>query len=304
MQQEPALSPPKGTAIVLPAERGRRSSRRAIQELVRTQPLGTVGILLLLIASAVAIAAPWLAPFDPNQQHYESVFQPPGGGFLLGTDNFGRDGLSRLMWGGRITLYVGLLSIALGSTGGFILGIVSGFWGGVVDAVLQRLMDILMSFPLLVLAIVIVSSLGPSVHNVVLAIAIVVVPRTARVLRSSALSVKATQYVDAARAIGCGQWRILRAHIAPNCFAPYIIMATISLAEAILIESTLSFLGMGAPPPAATWGSMLSEARSYMRSAPWLAVYPGLAVSVAIFSANMLGDAVRDLLDPRLRGSR
>ena len=265
--------------------------------------MGAIGALFILAIVLLAILAPLIAPYDPYELRSDLLFRPPSGQFWLGTDDYGRDVLSRIIYGARISLYVGILAVILGTTHGLLWGLISGYFGGRTDFIIQRVMDSLMAFPTLVLALAIVAALGQSTFNVILAVAIVLTPNANRVIRSSVLSLKEHVYVDAARAIGCPTWRILLGHILPGCVAPYIIMATVALGSAILAEASLGFLGLGTPPPEPSWGSMLSgAAQKYIRQAPWMAIYPGIAISLAVFGFNMLGDAVRDVLDPRLRG--
>ena len=277
---------------------------KALCTFARRKPLGAAGALLILLAVFLALLAPALAPYNPIEIHYGKQFRPPGGEFLLGTDNYGRDVLSRLLYGARVSLYVGIASVALGVTGGSLLGLVSGFWAGSpFDTALQRVVDALMAFPTIIMALIISIALGSSVNSVVIAISLAFGPDAQRVLRSAALSVREAQYVEAARAIGCSTPRILFLHILPQCIPHYLIIATALLGQAIIVESAISFVGAGPPPPTPTWGNMLSEAvRFYAERAPWLVVWPGLAISLTVYGFNLLGDAVRDVLDPRLRG--
>ena len=273
-----------------------------LRAFVRGSPIGAVGGAIGLIMLLTAILAPVIAPQDPYRINYDRLFAPPGARFLLGSDEFGRDVLSRVIYGARISLYVAVLAVALGQAGGAVFGIISGYFGGRTDMLIQRVMDTFMSLPALVLALAIVAALGPSVNNVVLAIGIVQVPRAARDMRSAALMVRANQYVEAARAVGCTHGRVLLQHVLPNCTAPFIIIATAALGIAILTEGSLSFLGLGTPPPTPSWGSMLSGAGlQYAEKAPWLGVFPGLAMTMAVFGFNLLGDALRDAFDPRMR---
>ncbi|MBI2909055.1 MAG: ABC transporter permease [Chloroflexi bacterium] len=282
--------------------RPRASRWRGLSQFVRRKPLGAAGAAVLTLLVLVAVFAPLVAPYDPYDMHYENAFNPPGLGFLLGTDNFGRDLFSRIMWGARISLYVGVISVAFGTTLGAVLGLISGYWGGSTDIVLQRIVDVLLAFPMLILAMAVMAALGASLNNVIIAVGVVLIPQAARVVRSSTLSIKENDYVLAARAIGCTAWRILFIHVLPQCLAPYIIVATAALGWAILTEATLSFLGFGTPPPIPSWGAMLSGgAQVFMEKAPWMAIFPGVAVTLAVFSVNLLGDGLRDVLDPRLR---
>lgn len=260
------------------------------------------GVLIGLLVLA-ALFAPFLAPYDPYEIRALEIFVPPGHKFWLGTDDFGRDVFSRIIYGARISLYVGLLSVGLGTTMGALIGLISGYWGGTIDDVLQRVMDSLLAFPSLILALAIVAALGQSTTNVIIAVAITTIPSSARVIRASVLSVRTHLYVEAGRALGAPETRLLFAHILPNCFAPYIVLATTALGNAILAEAALSFLGLGTPPPEPSWGTMLSGgAQSYVWQAPWMAIFPGVAISLAVYGFNLFGDALRDLLDPRLKG--
>ncbi len=289
------------TVPVVPARRG-PNVLSAIVSMALSKPLGAFGAVVILLVLFVALAAPLLAPYDPLAMNFDAPFAPPSGRFVLGADEFGRDVLSRIIWGSRISVYVGVVSVVLGQAIGGTLGLVSGFLGGKVDVLIQRIVDMLMSFPMLVLALSIVAALGPSPINVVLAISIVQVPRSSRIIRSAALLVKEMQYVEAGRAIGATGARILWRHVLPNCLAPFIVIASTTLGLAILTEASLSFLGVGTPPPNPSWGAMLSgTGRSYVEIAPWLAIFPGLALTLTVFGFNLLGDALRDVLDPRLR---
>jgi peptide/nickel transport system permease protein len=288
-----------------PAGQGQTSWRQGVYHFVRAKPLGALGGLLIVAMVVMALFASLLAPYDPYELHVSQMFAPPGRTFLLGTDEYGRDLLSRLLYGARVSLYVGLLAVGCGTTSGALLGLVSGYFRGKTDFVLQRLMDWLMAFPTLVLALAIVAALGQSTFNVILAVAVVIVPTAARVIRATVLTVREQVFVEAGRAIGCSNGRLLFQHIVPNCLAPYLILATAGLGNAILAEAALSFLGLGTPPPEPSWGTMLSgAAQQYVWRAPWMAIFPGVAISLAVFGFNLFGDALRDVLDPRLRGTR
>ncbi len=272
--------------------------------MARAKPLGTVGAALVLLMLLMAVAAPMLAPYDPNVMSMGERLAGPSGRHLLGTDSFGRDVFSRILYGAQVSLYVGVLATTLGTIFGGFWGLVSAYFGGFADDLIQRLMDILLALPQLVLAIALVAALGASVNNVVIALAVVLTPSGNRVVRSAALAEKERQYVEAARCIGCGHLRIILVHLLPNVTAPIIVLASVVLGLAILTEASLSFLGLGPPPPAATWGAMLSlEGQKYFEEAPGLALFPGVAISLAVLGFNFLGDALRDLWDPRLRGS-
>jgi peptide/nickel transport system permease protein len=271
--------------------------------LLRRKPLGAVGAVLLCLFVGVAVLAPVLATHDPNLNDHRARIQPPSVRHWFGTDNFGRDIYSRVVYGTRISIGVGVLATLLGTSIGGLAGLLSGFFGGRIDQLSQRLADILFTIPSLVLAMVIVTMLGPSLLNVIIAIAIPRLPDTNRVMRSAVLAVKTNVYVEAARAVGCTPWRIILWHLLPNITAPYIVVATAGLGGDILVEASLSFLGLGVPPPAPSWGRMLSlEGMRYFETAAWMAIFPGICISAAVFGANLFGDALRDILDPKLRG--
>ena len=282
----------------------RLSAAEEVVKFIRTKPLGAAGALIILGMMGLAFFAGALAPYDPYVGDYGQQFVRPSAEHWFGTDEFGRDVLSRIMFGARIALFVGFTASFFGCTIGALLGVISAFWGGRVDLLLERLMDILLAFPQLILALAIASILGPAVQNVVIAISIPVIPRVARVVRSAALSVKEHVYVEAVQALGASRRRVILQHIIPNVMAPYIIMVTAQLGGAILAEAALSYLGLGTAEPTPSWGLMLSgSAPSYAEKAPWIALFPGIAISLAVFGSNLLGDALRDTLDPRLRGA-
>lgn len=270
---------------------------------VHRKPLGALGGLVMCAFVVAAIAASLLAPYSPEEIHRLQRFEPPSAHFVLGTDHLGRDILSRIIFGAQISLMVGVAAVAMGTSLGTVLGLISGYAGGKVDAVIQRAIETVMAFPLLVLALTLVTALGPSIWNVTIAISVILLPEAARVIRGQTLSIKENQYVDAAKAVGCTNTRIVFRHILPQCVASAIVLASVQFGYAIVVEATLSFLGVGTPPPAASWGAMLSGlSRLYLEKAPWIAIFPGLALSAAVFGINLFGDALRDVLDPRLRG--
>ena len=280
-----------------------RSRRAALGRFVRKNPLGAVGGVLIVVMVIAALGADLLATHNPVRTSSQ-VLAAPGSEFWLGSDNLGRDLYSRIVHGSRISLAVGIASTLLGGVVGGLLGLISGYLGGRTDLLLQRLMDVMQALPILVLALVLAAALGPSLTNTIVAISVVIVPRAARVVRASVLSIREFVYVESARALGVGHARVAFRHILPNTFGPFIVLVTAQLGGAILVEAALSFLGLGVPEPYPSWGRMLSiAAAEYAQKAPWLVIYPGLAISLAVFGTNLLGDALRDSLDPRLRGS-
>ena len=284
--------------------RARRHGRRVdLLGRARRRPMGALSAGVIAALLLIAVLAPLLTTYSPAEIDSESVLTPPGRAHLLGTDNLGRDVFSRVVYGARHSLYIGLASVALGSIGGGLVGLVSGYRGGSTDAVAQRLVDALMAFPTLILALTIVAALGASLSNVIGAVAIAQAPWVSRVVRATTLSARELQHVEAARALGCSDFRIIAVHVAPQCLGPFLVVATAALGAAIITEASLSFLGLGVPPPAPSWGGMLSGAtRDYAHAAPWMAIAPGAAISMAVYSFNLLGDTLRDELDPRQRG--
>jgi peptide/nickel transport system permease protein len=282
--------------------RSLRAGIDAVLRFARRKPLGAAGAVIVLGMAIMAGAAEVIAPYHPLQTDYLHMLAAPGATHWLGTDEFGRDLLSRLIYGARTALLVGFVSAFVGATGGLIIGVVSAYFGGRVDLAIQRVMDVFMSFPLIILALAVVAILGTGIEKVIVAITVPMIPRAARVCRSTALGIRAMPYVDAARAAGFRHRRIMFRHILPNVMAPYLIMLTAFLGQAILLEASLSFLGLGVQEPTPAWGLMLhGGATQYAESAPWMAISPGVAISLAVFAFNLFGDALRDVLDPRLR---
>jgi peptide/nickel transport system permease protein len=268
----------------------------------RRWPLGAAGAAIILLMIGSAVFAPFIAPYDPLETDFAAQFSPPTTAHWLGTDAFGRDLLSRIIYGSRTALLVGFASAFMGATLGAMLGVASAYFGGRIDLVVQRLVDIFLAFPIIILALAVVSILGIGISNVILAITIPMIPNCARVVRSSALAVRQMPYVDAARAAGFGYARIIFRHMLPNVMAPYLIMLTAFVGQAILLEASLSFLGLGVAEPTPAWGLMLRGAAvEFAESAPWMAIFPGLAISLGVFAFNLFGDSLRDALDPRLR---
>jgi peptide/nickel transport system permease protein len=293
------------TAIAVPVGRASRDGIVAVVvRFARKKPLGAAGGVLMLVMLVTAVFADVLQTHDPIATNAAYTLGAPNAEHWLGTDHLGRDIYSRIVHGARVSLVVGVASTLLGSVLGGIIGLLSGYVGGTSDLVTQRLLDILQGLPLLVLALVMSAALGPSIHNVIIAISIPIVPRAARVIRSSVLSIREMQYVEAARALGVRHVRIAFRHILPNTIGPFIVLCTAQLGSAILVEATLSFLTLGVPEPYPSWGRMLSvSAAEYAQKAPHLVLFPGVAISLVVFGSNLLGDALRDTLDPRLRGS-
>jgi len=283
----------------------RRRFFRFWGEFIRRRPLGAFGLLLMIVMILSAIFADRIAPYDPTALSFKDLLAPPSPDHLMGTDNFGRDVFSRLVFGSRTALLLGFTASIVGCTLGLALGIIGAYVGGMTDQLIQRLMDVLISFPLIVIAIAVVAALGTGedkIGNVIAAITVPIIPRVARVVRSSALSVVQMPYIEATRSVGSGAVRIMLRHVAPNVFAPYLIMMTAFLGQAILLEASLSFLGLGVFEPTPSWGLMLRGAgMQFLERAPWLAIAPGIAISVAVFGFNLFGDSLRDALDPRLR---
>jgi peptide/nickel transport system permease protein len=297
------------TVVTAPAESAYRPplSRHPVVLFIRMQPTGAAGLGFITLLFFAGIFADFVAPYDPLELDYGAMLAPPSLDHWMGTDAFGRDVFSRIIYGARTALAVGFLSSALGCGIGAAIGVVSAYFGGRIDMVIQRLMDILLAFPIIVLALAVVAVLGkwPVLgldFNLIIAIAIPMIPKVARVVRSSALAIRELPYIDAARAAGYGHARIIFRHIAPNVVAPFLIMFTAFIAQAILLEASLSFLGLGVTEPTAAWGLMLSgTSQEFYSQAPWMIIFPGLAISLAVFAFNLFGDSLRDYLDPRLK---
>ena len=271
------------------------------------QPLGAAGLVVIVLMGICAAFAQWVAPYDPLTVDYNAMLARPSGEHWLGTDSFGRDVLSRIIYGARTALAIGFIASFLGCTAGAVIGVASAYFGGKIDLVIQGVMDVLLSFPIIVLAMVVVAVLGKRTafgvdFNLIAAIALPIVPRMARVSRASTLSIVAMPFIDAARAAGFGHSRIILRHIVPNIVAPYLIMVSASMAQAILLEASLSFLGLGVTEPTPAWGLMLSgTSADFYQTAPWMILFPGVAITFAVFAFNLFGDSLRDWLDPKLK---
>ena len=299
----------QGTAQTLlePTITGLRPKQTFLQQFVsflKTKRLGTFGLVVATMMVIAAVFAPVIANHDPYATTVEHIYESPNTDYFFGGDNLGRDVFSRIIYGARISLVVGIVSSFIGCTIGMMVGVFSVHFGGKTDLIIQRFIDAMIAFPTLILAIAIMAALGASIMNVIIALSIVYVPSTARILRAQYLAIKEMDYVLSARAVGAGGWRIMIKHMIPNAFALYLVIVTFHLGGAIIAEASLSFLGVGSPPDVPSWGGMLSGAASqYVAIAPWLAVFPGAAIFIVVFSWNVLGDALRDVLDPRLRGT-
>jgi len=293
---------PQSDATEVEALLRRHTLRGRTVEFFRRKPLGTAGLLIVLLIAVAGIFAGWIAPFDPEENDFNAMMVAPGLEHILGTDQFGRDIFSRLVFGARTAMIVGFGAAVGGGIIGLVLGVTSAYFGGWFDLVLQRIFDILMAFPLIILALAVVSVFGTGVFNVVVAITIPLVPRCGRVVRASALAVREVPYVDAARALGFGHARIVLCHMVPNVLAPFLILLSAFVGQAILAEASLSYLGLGVQEPVAAWGLMLQgSAEDYATTAPWIAIFPGLAIVLTVLGASLFGDALRDAIDPKLR---
>ena len=278
-----------------------REATAAAGHLLRRQPLGAAGGLIVLALIAVAVLAPRLAPHGPKEATF-APYLPPSAEFPMGTDQIGRDVLSRVVWGARLSLYVGLVSVVFGITAGSLWGAVTAYLGGAADTGSQRVVDSVMALPPIILALALMAALGQSVNNVIIALVVLLTPTAARTIRSIALGIVASPYMESARAVGATNWRIISRHLIPNCMAGYIVLVTTNVSYAIVVEASLSFIGAGAPPDEPSWGGMLTAGIQALETAPWMVFFPGLAISLAVFGLNLFGDSIRDVTDPRLRG--
>ena len=274
--------------------------RLFVRQFVRNRT-AVLGLVIVIVMTLTAILAPWFAPQDPELQIYADTLQPPSTKYLLGTDDLGRDILSRIIFGARASLPVGTISMAVSSVIGVLLGLLAGYYGGRIDTVIMRIMDAVLAFPTLLLAIFLVAILKPSLQNAMLAIVIVSIPSFARVTRANVLSIKETEYIEASRAIGAGDWRIMMGHVLPNVMSPIIVQVSLGIGRAILIEASLSFLGLGIQPPTPAWGSMVNNGRQFITMAWWMTTFPGLAIFLTVLAFNFIGDGLREAFDPRQR---
>jgi peptide/nickel transport system permease protein len=294
-------------STISPADANDVSARRATRmrraaQFCRRELLGTFGLLLVLMMALTGIFAELIAPYNPTANDFGAMMEAPSTAHLLGTDQFGRDLLSRIIFGARTAMIVGLTSALVGGVVGLVLGVGSAYFGGTTDLILQRVFDVLMAFPLIIMALAVVAIFGTGVQNVIMAITIPLIPRCARVVRASALSIREVPYVDAARALGYSHLRIILFHMVPNVMAPFLIMVTAFVGQAVLAEASLSYLGLGVQEPVPAWGLMLQGGtEEYATTAPWIAIFPGVAIVLAVLGINLFGDALRDTFDPKLR---
>ena len=280
----------------------RSSAVEALLAFARNHPLGAAGAVIVVVMILAAVFADLITTSDPEQIDFEAMLASPSWAHPLGTDNYGRDILTRIIYGARTALMVGFVAAFVGASIGLVLGVASAYFGGMFDLIFQRVMDVFLAFPLIILALAVVAVLGTGTENVIIAITIPFIPQCARVVRSNALALREIPYVDAARACGFSHIRIILRHMAPNVMAPFLIMITAFVGQAILLEASLSYLGLGVQEPIPAWGLMLQGgAEEYAESAPWVAIFPGLAITLAVFAFNLFGDALRDVLDPKLR---
>jgi peptide/nickel transport system permease protein len=286
----------------LPTAPSQRRRGKRVVAFAIAYPATTIGAILCLLVLAGALLAPWLAPFDPNDQHIIDRLAPPGGDYLLGTDAYGRDVLSRILWGARISLAIAVSSITVAIVIGGTIGMVSGYVGGQIDLIVMQTMDVLLSFPSLILGLIVVALLGPDLINLVAAIALTAIAPFARIARAPVLSLKERTFIEAGRALGFSHLRILFVHILPNILSEVLVMGSLWMATAVRTEASLSFIGLGVKPPTATWGGMMREGFENILDAPWLSIWPGIAILLLVLGLNMIGDGLRDATDPRLRG--
>jgi peptide/nickel transport system permease protein len=288
------------TLIHGPSKKSLRPFQRALNALVRHR-LAQIGFVGFVFIAVITIFAPSISPYDPLAMNYSELMQAPSAKHLFGTDDLGRDVLSRVLWGGRETLKAGYMAVLIGLGGGIVVGLFSGYVGGRTDDLIQRIVEILMAFPSILLLLSIIAALGPDLTTVIIAIGIASIPGYSRLMRGSVISAKNFEYITAARLVGAKDRRIMFKHILPNIIAPILIYGTLDLAGAIMLTAGLSYLGLGAQPPSAEWGAMLNYGRSYLRAAWWMSIFPGLAVYVAMLSINLFGEGLRDALDPKTR---
>ena len=281
-----------------------RSNRRNLYvvHLIRSNPRIIIGVAIILGFVLCALLAPWISPYDPIKIDLRAKYKPPSAEHLLGTDYVGRDVLSRLIWGTRVSLLTSILAIGFAAVFGLLLGVSAGYFGGITDTIISRFVDIMLALPAFIMAIILMGVLGRGFANMILAIGVGMSPRIARVVRGAALKIKENEFVEAAKTFGYGGWRIIFRHIIPHCMTPVVVYATLLLGSAVMLEAGLSFLGLGIAPPTASWGLMVTEGADVMRNLPWIVSAAGLCIVILVLGFNLLGDGLRDHLDPRLRG--
>jgi peptide/nickel transport system permease protein len=278
------------------------SQRRILVRAFRRNKTSVVGLIMALCVVVIALIAPWISFYDPISQDLNAQHGPPSWAHPFGTDSYGRDQLSRIVWGSRVSLVVGILSVLFAMAAGIPLGMIGGYQGGRIDGLVLRFIDIFMSFPIVILGLLVLAVMGPGLIKIVIAISIALTPRIARLARGSTLSVKGKEYIEAARAIGQNDSRIMMIHVLPNIFGEILVMGTLWVATAIIVEASLSFIGLGVRPPTPSWGAMIRDGMDQLTNAPWLSIFPGVAIFVSVFSFNLIADGLRDISDPKLRG--
>ena len=278
------------------------SQREILIKTFKSNKTSVVGLFMAFAVVVIALLSPWISPYDPIAQDMNIQHDPPSWAHPFGTDSYGRDQLSRILWGSRVSLVVGILSVLFAMAIGIPLGMVGGYKGGRVDSLVLRFIDIFMSFPIVILGLLILAIMGPGLIKIVIAIGVALIPRIARLARGSTLSVKGKEYIEAARAVGQGDGKIMFIHVLPNIFGEILVMGTLWVATAIIVEASLSFIGLGVRPPTPSWGAMIRDGLDQLTNAPWLSIFPGLAIFVSVFSFNLIADGLRDISDPKLRG--
>jgi peptide/nickel transport system permease protein len=278
------------------------SQRAILLRTFKSNKTSVVGLILAFCVVMIALTASWISPYDPISQDMDIQHAPPSWAHPFGADSYGRDQLSRILWGSRVSLVVGILSVLFAMAVGIPLGMVGGYKGGRVDSFVLRFIDIFMSFPIVILGLLILAIMGPGLIKIVIAIGVALIPRIARLARGSTLSVKGKEYIEAARAVGQGDGKIMFIHVLPNIFGEILVMGTLWVATAIIVEASLSFIGLGVRPPTPSWGAMIRDGLDQLTNAPWLSIFPGLAIFVSVFSFNLIADGLRDISDPKLRG--
>jgi len=278
------------------------SEKKVIIRTFRSNKTSVVGLLMAVCLVIIALISPWISPYDPISQDMNVQHSPPSWAHPFGADSYGRDQLSRILWGARVSLVVGVLSVFFGMAAGIPLGMIGGYKGGIIDNLVLRFIDIFMSFPIVILGLLVLAIMGPGLIKIVIAIGVALTPRIARLARGSTLSVKGKEYIEAARAIGQNDSRIMMFHVLPNIFGDILVMGTLWVATAIIVEASLSFIGLGVRPPTPSWGAMIRDGLDQLTNAPWLSLFPGLAIFISVFSFNLIADGLRDISDPKLRG--